>query len=115
MGNLDFRRLHPLCRLSIVHGDFGVLDAHLQRTIHLAFGLCLIFLLYPARKSWSREKMNPLDVLFAVLSVGATMYLVVEYQELVLRAGMNTQQDIIIGLIGTILILRLRAARWAGL
>lgn len=83
---------------------FGVLDAHLQRTIHLAFGLCLIFLLYPARKSWSREKMNPLDVLFAVLSVGATMYLVVEYQELVLRAGMNTQQDIIIGLIGTILI-----------
>jgi TRAP transporter 4TM/12TM fusion protein len=84
---------------------FGVLDAHLQRTIHLAFGLCLIFLLYPARKSWSREKMNPLDVVFAILSVGATMYLVVEYQELVLRAGMNTQEDIIVGLIGTILVL----------
>lgn len=35
---------------------FGVLDAHLQRTIHLAFGLSLIFLLYPARKSWSRKR-----------------------------------------------------------
>ena len=83
---------------------FGVLDAHLQRTIHLAFGLSLIFLLYPARKSWSRKKMNPLDVILAVLSVCATMYLVVDYDELVLRSGMNTQQDVLIGLVGTILI-----------
>lgn len=32
---------------------FGILDAHLQRAIHLAFGFLLIFLLYPGRKSWS--------------------------------------------------------------
>ena len=83
---------------------FGVLDAHLQRTIHLCFGLVLIFLLYPARKSWSREKMNPLDAILAVLSFVATMYLVVNYKELVTRAGMNTPTDIAIGVIGVLLV-----------
>ena len=34
----------------------GVLDAMIQRSIHLSFGLCLIFLLYPARKEWPRNK-----------------------------------------------------------
>jgi TRAP transporter 4TM/12TM fusion protein len=83
---------------------FGVLDAHLQRAIHLCFGLTLIYLLYPGRKSWSRKKMNPLDVILAVLSIGATMYLVVNYKELVTRAGMNNQTDIIVGIIGIVLV-----------
>lgn len=83
---------------------FGVLDAHLQRTIHLCFGLVLIYLLYPARKSWSRKKMNPLDAILAVLSVVATMYLVINYKELVTRAGMNTPTDIVIGVIGVLLV-----------
>lgn len=83
---------------------FGVLDAHLQRTIHLCFGLVLIYLLYPARKSWSREKMNPLDAILAALSVVATMYLVINYKELVTRAGMNTPTDIAIGVIGVLLV-----------
>lgn len=83
---------------------FGVLDAHLQRTIHLCFGLVLIYLLYPARKSWSREKMNPLDAILAALSVVATMYLVINYKELVTRAGMNTPTDIAIGVMGVLLV-----------
>ena len=34
---------------------FGVLDAQLQRAVHLGFGLALVYLLYPTRKSWSRS------------------------------------------------------------
>ena len=83
---------------------FGILDAHLQRAIHLAFGFLLIFLLYPTRKSWSKTKMNPLDVLFAIVGAGSAMYIVVNYNELVLRAGMNTETDFIVGLIGTVLV-----------
>ncbi len=83
---------------------FGVLDAHLQRTVHLCFGLSLIYLLYPARAKWSRKAMHPADVIFALLSVFATMYLVVEYDQLVLRAGMNTGTDIVIGLLGVVLV-----------
>ena len=83
---------------------FGVLDAHLQRAIHLAFGFALIFLLYPASTSWSRNSMNWFDVLLAILGVCSAMYIVVFYQDLVLRAGFNTETDFIIGLIGTILV-----------
>lgn len=83
---------------------FGVLDAHLQRAIHLAFGFSLIYLLYPGRKNWSREAMHPLDVIFAVLSVSSALYIVVFYNELVLRAGMNTEFDFSIAFIGTLLL-----------
>lgn len=84
---------------------FGVLDAMLQRAIHLSFGLCLIFLLYPASKKWSRTKIHPLDALLSVLGVLAPAYIIVFYQELVLRAGMATTFDIIAGIIGTLLVL----------
>lgn len=83
---------------------FGVLDAHLQRAIHLAFGFILIFLLYPGRASWSRKSMHPLDILFAVVSASSALYIVVNYQELVLRAGMNNQTDFMVGLIGTFMV-----------
>ena len=83
---------------------FGILDAHLQRAIHLAFGFLLIFLLYPTRQSWSKTKMNPIDVIFAIVGACSALYIVVNYGELVLRAGMNTETDFIVGFIGTILV-----------
>ena len=83
---------------------FGVLDAHLQRAVHLAFGFVLIFLLYPARASWSRKSMHPLDILFAVVSATSALYIVVNYQELVLRAGMNNETDFVVGLVGTFMV-----------
>ncbi|MCD8174823.1 MAG: TRAP transporter permease [Phascolarctobacterium sp.] len=83
---------------------FGILDAQLQRAVHLTFGFLLIFLLYPARKSWSGQARHPLDVLFAIVSACTSMYIVVFYNELVLRAGMNTETDFIVGLIGTVMV-----------
>lgn len=83
---------------------FGILDAHLQRAIHLAFGFLLIFLLYPARKSWSRTSMHPLDVLFALVGAASALYIVVNYQELVFRAGMNNETDFIVGVVGTLMV-----------
>ncbi len=83
---------------------FGILDAHLQRAIHLAFGFLLIFLLYPGRKSWSRNAMHPLDIFLAILSTITTLYIVVFYDELVVRAGLNTETDFVIGLIGTVMV-----------
>ena len=83
---------------------FGVLDAHLQRAIHLAFGFLLIFLLYPGRKSWSRSSMNPLDVLLAIVGAASALYIVANYQELVLHAGMNNETDFVVGVIGTLMV-----------
>ncbi len=84
---------------------FGVLDAMIQRSIHLSFGLCLIFLLYPTSKKWSRTKLHPLDALLSILGVLAPMYIVLNYQALVGRAGSTTAFDLVAGIIGILLVL----------
>jgi len=78
---------------------------HDQRSIHLSFGLCLIFLLYPTSKKWSRTKLHPLDAVLAVLGVLAPIYIVANYQVLVTRAGQTTPFDLIAGIIGILLVL----------
>jgi len=84
---------------------FGVLDAMIQRSIHVSFGFALIFLLYPARKKWSRNKIHPIDLLFAIIGAAIPLYIVVSYQELVLRAGTVTTNDYIIGILGVLFVL----------
>ena len=42
---------------------FGVLDAQLQRAVHLGFGLALAYLLYPFRRAWTRDHyFHPIDI-----------------------------------------------------
>lgn len=83
---------------------FGVLDAQLQRAVHLGFGLALVYLLYPSRKRWSRTKVHPLDVVLAILGAASPAYIVLEYQQLVLRSGTVTTTDLAVGLIGILLV-----------
>ena len=83
---------------------FGVLDAQLQRAVHLGFGLALVYLLYPSRKSWSRTKVHPLDVVLAILGAAAPAYILIEYQQLVLRSGLVSDVDLAVGLVGILLV-----------
>ena len=85
---------------------FGVLDAQLQRAVHLGFGLALAYLLYPFRRAWTRDSFfHPIDVLFAVLGAAAPAYIVIQYRELVTRAGSVTTTDAIVGGIGILLVI----------
>ena len=84
---------------------FGVLDAHLQRAVHLAFAMSLVFLLYPSRKSWSREHLHWIDGVLAVIATALPLYIVVFYKDLVLRAGMATPTDIVVGALGVLMVL----------
>ncbi|BCV25459.1 C4-dicarboxylate ABC transporter [Gelria sp. Kuro-4] len=84
---------------------FGVLDAHLQRSIHLSFAMALVFLLYPSRKNWSRTQLHWFDVLLAMAAAATPLYIVAFYQDLVLRAGRVTPTDLLIGALGVFLIL----------
>lgn len=83
---------------------FGVLDAQLQRAVHLGFALALSYLLYPTRRSWSRTKVHPLDVLLSILGAAAPAYICIMYRELAMRAGMVTPTDMIIGVLGLLLV-----------
>ncbi|MBP5200409.1 MAG: TRAP transporter permease [Schwartzia sp.] len=84
---------------------FGVLDAQLQRAVHLGFGLTLVYLLYPTRRSWSKGGVHPIDLVLAILGAAAPAYLVIKYNELVLRAGTVTDVDFVVGLLGVLLVI----------
>lgn len=84
---------------------FGVMDAMLQRSIHLAFGLTLVYLLYPSRKKFSRNHLHPLDVGLALLAGAVCLYVFFNYSNLVYRAGRVTTVDMIVGLIAIVLVL----------
>lgn len=84
---------------------FGVLDAMLQRSIHLAFGLTLVYILYPSSKKFSRKKLHPLDVVLAGLAAFVCLYVYFNYAELVFRAGRVSQMDMVVGIIAIILVL----------
>lgn len=84
---------------------FGVLDAQLQRAIHLGFGLSLAFLLYPTKKSWRRDKLHPFDAILAVLGAAAPAYIVICYSDLIRRAGLPTETDVIFGALGILLVI----------
>lgn len=84
---------------------FGVLDAQLQRAVHLGFTLALAYLLYPTRRSWSRHKLHPLDGLLAVLGAAAPAYILIMYRELAMRAGLITTMDLVVGGLGVLLVI----------
>ncbi|WP_313162437.1 TRAP transporter permease [Sedimentibacter sp.] len=81
------------------------MEPMILRSIHLAFGLSLIFLLYPASKKWPKDKLHPLDVITALIAVIVCFYVVVFYKDLVYRAGRITTTDMVIGLMAVFLVL----------
>jgi TRAP transporter 4TM/12TM fusion protein len=83
---------------------FGVLDAHLQRAVHLAFVLTLVYLLFPAAKGMRRDRLNPLDLLFVALSLYCLGYLLFNYRVIVTRAGVLTGTDVVVGAMGIVLL-----------
>jgi TRAP transporter 4TM/12TM fusion protein len=95
-------------------GGFGLILALKQRAIHLAFTLALVFLLYPfgGKKSDDEKGIHKIpfyDVIFSILGVLVCMYLVVFYDQLVVRAGLPTMLDLIVG--GLTILLVLEATR----
>ena len=77
---------------------FGLLLAQMQGAVHLAFTLCLVFLLYPATSKQSKTSGIPFyDFILGAVGVASAMYLVVFFNDLTTRAGLPTQTDLIMG------------------
>ncbi len=84
---------------------FGVLPAQIQRSVHLTFALTLGYILYPSGPKKSRRKMDPIDVVFAFLSMAACLYICVFYNDILMQGGMATTWDTVFGVILIILLL----------
>jgi len=84
---------------------FGVFDAMIQRTIHLAFAFTLVFLLFPMNKKWPRDRIHPIDFIFAIIGAGTPLYITILWTNvLAQRAGSPTPMDMVIGILGVLLV-----------
>ncbi|MDY9922187.1 MAG: TRAP transporter permease [Synergistota bacterium] len=92
----------------------GMLEGRLQRGIHLAFLLPMVFLLYPMTQKSDKDKFNVMDSILAVLSIIPSIYLVLNNTRITQRWEQVTpllSSEIILGaLIILIIIEALRRA-----
>ncbi len=58
---------------------FGVLEAYLQREIHLLFALALVFLIYPGRKGRARRTIGWFDLLLVAVCLTSFGYMLLNY------------------------------------
>jgi len=94
--------------------DFGKIIDVPARSLHLAFGLALCFLAYPALKSRRDEGIPVYDYIFVAIGLITTLYIFFSYEALVHRQGiMATVEffgfivpyEVILGSLGIILLL----------
>ena len=64
---------------------FGILEGRLQRGIHLAFLLPLVFLLYPTTKKSSADRFSMPDMIVAAVAAVPSIYLVLGNSRIVQR------------------------------
>lgn len=84
---------------------FNPLPELIQRSAHVAIGLVLIFLLYPARSNTSRQQVSWSDWIFAFASLSTFLYLLVEYQNIMTtRGGIPNTLDIVFSILAVILV-----------
>ncbi|QKY70179.1 TRAP transporter permease [Lentibacillus sp. CBA3610] len=76
-----------------------------HRGIHVSLVLVLTFLLFPPTKKARRDHLPWYDVVLGVLSVPSTIYLFVNYEEIVTRGGLPITADIIMGTLLVVLVL----------
>ncbi|NLC77504.1 MAG: TRAP transporter fused permease subunit, partial [Clostridia bacterium] len=89
----------------------SMFGAWIQRDIHLIFILVLAFLIFPARKQGKQDHLTPVDAVFILAAVASGLYILIYYQDIVMRAGAYTTTDIFFGVL--MLITLLEAARRA--
>ncbi len=82
------------------------LDPWLYRAAHLCFGAALIVLLVRPHPRAPADRIPPYDWLLAAASIGVFVYVWVELDALLFRAGaMWTWGDVAMGVVGTLVVL----------
>ncbi len=85
---------------------FSSLPEQIRRASFVGIVIFMAFILYPAKKSGAK-KVNYVpwyDFLLGIVGGGCFFYYVVNFQEIVNRAGRSTTLDIVIGIIGILIL-----------
>jgi TRAP transporter 4TM/12TM fusion protein len=86
--------------MSLVHlyAAVGIVTPHILRGVHVLFVTGLAFLVFPVSKKY-RGKVFWFDILLAILSIAPTVYLIVDFDNLIDRAVTPTPLDVGMGLL----------------
>ena len=103
-----------LALFHIYTAAFQALPAQLQRSPHLAIGLGMIFILFPARRGDMKNRVPWYDVLLALAGLAVGFYQIIFYEDLIIRSGLNTPLDFSVGGLTVLLVLEAtrRVAGW---
>src|SRR5690606_881360 len=82
-----------------------VLNDAQTRAIHLAFGLFLAYMAFPAFSRSPRHRVPILDWVLAIVAAGCALYIFIFYRELARRPGLPITQDLVVAGIGMLLLL----------
>ena len=83
----------------------GKVTAQILRASHLAFVQALAFLLFPATKKMPRNTLPWYDVVLALAGAACWLYIVINFQYLVRRAGAYLPLDIAVGTLGILILI----------
>lgn len=82
----------------------GKITAQVVRATHLAFVMALAYLLFPMKKDMSKDKLPWYDVIIAIVGACSWLYISINFDSLVRRAGIYNTTDIIIGIVGILIL-----------
>jgi TRAP transporter 4TM/12TM fusion protein len=92
----------------IYTAQFGLYSALVQRSVHLAFAIALVFLLYPLSRKHKDSFSKPIRLIdwgLAVVGITTLVHIIVSYKTLALRGGEATAADLWFGSMLILLVL----------
>jgi len=91
----------------------GTLPTLMHRSIHVGIIMSLVFILYPAGKKSRKDRPSILDWSLSLISLGLGAYILLNYTDIVLRAGLPNNVDVFLGVVSIVVLLE-GARRIAG-
>ncbi|MDU3086704.1 MAG: TRAP transporter permease [Peptoniphilus harei] len=83
----------------------GTLLAMKQRSLHLIFAFTLGFALYPGFKKSSKDKIDIMDWVLMILSIGVWGYIFFNVEAIALKGGQMSTTDMVLGVLAVLLTL----------
>lgn len=76
-----------------------------HRSLHVSMMLFLSFVLYPFSDKSSRKKLPAYDIILSLLSLCITLYVWIDYPNIIARAGIINTMDLIVGTVLVLLVI----------
>jgi TRAP transporter 4TM/12TM fusion protein len=97
-----------LALFQLYTAGFGALTAMFQRGIHLMLILALVFLYYPISNKASRDRFDIyliFDLILFILSFIVVLYIIVSFDEIIIRQGDWATPDVVLGIVAVLLVM----------